>query len=56
MNQAAGGVLFTLSLVGWYLLASLMLQALDFPFDLPVGDLTIIPSGSSQRKAAEDMA
>jgi hypothetical protein len=35
----------------WYVLLGMMLQALDFPFDLPMGDLHLIPSGSEKRKA-----
>lgn len=45
-------------IIGWYLLLALMLTTVDFPFNLPVGDLShIIPSGTElrQRKKRSDL-
>ena len=38
--QAAGAFVFTFCMSGWYLFFSLILSALDFPFELPLGDLS----------------
>jgi len=40
--QAAGGFLFGCSLGGWYLLLVQLLASLEFPMNLPVGDMTNI--------------
>jgi hypothetical protein len=38
-------------IIGWYLLLALMLTTVDFPLNLPVGDLSqVVPSGTSLRK------
>jgi hypothetical protein len=37
---------------GWYLLFAQLLQALDFPFQLPVGDLSTRIKGASDKRAA----
>lgn len=39
-------------MAGWYLLTSIMLAVVDFPIQLPVGDLTGIVKGHSERAAA----
>lgn len=50
-NQAGGSTGFVVMIIGWYLLLALMLTTVDFPFNLPVGDLSqIIPSGTDLRK------
>ncbi|KAF2647974.1 hypothetical protein K491DRAFT_556493, partial [Lophiostoma macrostomum CBS 122681] len=46
MEIAAGASAFVSAAMGWYLLASQMLQAVDFPMQLPVGDLSTIVKGS----------
>ncbi|KAK9327750.1 GPR1/FUN34/yaaH family-domain-containing protein [Lipomyces starkeyi] len=38
--KAGGGCLLTCGLVGFYIFTVLMLSAVDFPFQLPVGDLS----------------
>lgn len=38
--QAAGAFVFTFCMSGWYLWFSLIMSALDFPFELPLGDLS----------------
>ncbi|CAK4015529.1 related to GPR1 and Fun34p [Lecanosticta acicola] len=47
---AGGATGFVVLIFGWYLLLALMLTTVDFPFDLPVFDLShIVPSGSDIR-------
>lgn len=42
---------FVVMIIGWYLLLALMLTTVDFPFNLPVGDLShIVPSGTELAK------
>ena len=49
--QAGGSTGFVVMIIGWYLLLALMLTTVDFPLNLPVGDLSqIIPSGTGLRK------
>ncbi|PTU21808.1 hypothetical protein P175DRAFT_0508722 [Aspergillus ochraceoroseus IBT 24754] len=53
--QVAGGaILFACSLGGWYLLLALLLPTVDFPFELPVGDLSCRIPSMSQRKLNKD--
>lgn len=54
-NQAGGACVFVFSVAGWYLLFSIMLQSVDFPICLPVGDLSTRFEGKSARekRAAE---
>lgn len=45
--------------MGWYYLFALMLGVIDFPLQLPVGDLSTLIKGYSEKheaKRAEDMA
>lgn len=39
-TKAAGAFAFVCTLAGWYLLVVILLDSLDFPFSLPVGDLS----------------
>jgi hypothetical protein len=39
--------------MGWYIFLSLILLAVDFPFRLPVGDLSTIVKGFSDKKTSE---
>jgi len=53
---AAGAFTFVTSMAGWWIFLAIMLAALDFPFQLPVGDLsTMIKGASEKRKAKENM-
>lgn len=50
---------FVVCMLGWYIFTSQMLLSVDFPFNLPVGDLsTVIKGGShrSKRKAERSAA
>jgi hypothetical protein len=54
LMHASGGAFFVVDLLGWYLFLVLVLASVDFPFDLPVGDLsTLIKGGSERRKLRE---
>ena len=47
--QAAGGLTFVICLLGWYLFFVQLLAAVDFPLNLPVGDLSRFVKGASER-------
>lgn len=47
---AAGGLTFVICLLGWYLFFVQLLAAVDFPLNLPVGDLSRFIKGASERK------
>ncbi|CDM31639.1 hypothetical protein DTO013E5_2089 [Penicillium roqueforti] len=49
-----GAVLFAACLGGWYLLFSLLLESVDFPLRLPVGDLSSHVPGLSQLQKKSD--
>lgn len=51
LQKAGGGTAFVVSLLGWYILLVQMLAALDFPWNLPVGDLSGFIKGASERAA-----
>jgi len=54
---AAGAFFFVTCCAGWWIFFAIMLAALDFPFQIPVGDLsTMIKSGSARTKEKESMA
>lgn len=55
--QIAGGAFaFLACVVGWWILLSLMLASVDFPVQLPLGDLTaIVPGYKSRHKESTDM-
>jgi uncharacterized protein len=48
-QTAAGGLTFTVCLLGWYLFFVQLLAAVDFPLNLPVGDLSRFIKGASER-------
>ncbi|MDI1492706.1 MAG: hypothetical protein OHK93_004488 [Ramalina farinacea] len=47
---ASGAFAFVTSLAGWWIFCAIMLASLDFPFSLPVGDLSRVIKGASERK------
>ena len=51
-QTAAGGLAFVVSLLGWYLFFVQLLAAVDFPLNLPVGDLSRFIKGASERAKA----
>jgi len=50
--HAAGGLTFVISLLGWYLFLVQLLASVDFPLNLPVGDLSRVIKGASERASA----
>ncbi|CZT13968.1 related to Y.lipolytica GPR1 protein and Fun34p [Rhynchosporium agropyri] len=53
---AAGAFTFVTSMAGWWIFFAIMLAALDFPFQLPVGDLSTLIKGASEKvKTQESM-
>jgi len=36
-------------MAGWYIFFAIMLAVIDFPFGLPVGDLSTVIKGASSR-------
>ncbi|KAF8537376.1 GPR1/FUN34/yaaH family-domain-containing protein, partial [Trichophaea hybrida] len=48
LQIAVGAMLLGVAMLGWYIFMAVMLAAVDFPFDLPVGDLSSVIKGSSE--------
>jgi hypothetical protein len=40
LQHVGAGLLFGVTLLGWYIFLALVLQAVDFPLSLPLGDLS----------------
>jgi len=53
---AAGACTFFTCCCGWWIFSAIMLASLDFPFQLPVGDLSTVIKGASEKKKARDLA
>jgi len=51
---AGGAVLWVTCVAGWYIFAAQILACVDFPFSLPVGDLSTLIKGASQRTAMKE--
>jgi hypothetical protein len=51
---AGGALTFVTCMSGWWIFFAIMLASLDFPFQLPVGDLSTIFKGASERKKAKE--
>jgi len=60
LTIAGGACAFVTSMAGWWIFFAIMLAALDFPFQIPVGDLSTLIKGQSARvkekREAESMA
>ncbi|KAL1968304.1 hypothetical protein VTN77DRAFT_2139 [Rasamsonia byssochlamydoides] len=52
LQIAGGAVLFVTCLAGWYLFFVQMLASVDFPYTLPVGDLSRVVKGRREREEA----
>lgn len=48
-QQAAGAFNFALCLPIWHIFIAQILDAVDFPFSLPVGDLSTVILGKNQK-------
>lgn len=51
---AGGAFTFVTSLSGWWIFFAIMLASLDFPFNIPVGDLSHIIRGASEKQKVKD--
>ncbi|KAB8264994.1 GPR1/FUN34/yaaH family-domain-containing protein [Aspergillus pseudonomiae] len=51
LKKVGGACLFVGAISGWYFLLVQMLASVDFPFTLPVGDLSRIVRGASDKSA-----
>jgi len=49
LQIAAGAFAFVTCMSGWWILFAIMLAALDFPFQLPVGDLSTMIMGATEK-------
>ena len=49
LQIAAGAFTFVTSMAGWWIFFAIMLASLDFPFQIPVGDLSTLIRGGSER-------
>ncbi|KAM3538327.1 hypothetical protein ARSEF1564_008752 [Beauveria bassiana] len=58
LEATTGGFVFILCIFGWYLLFAQLLRSVDFPLDLPVGDLSerLFVRRQKALKDAEDSA
>lgn len=52
LQTSAGALTFVVSLLGWYLFFVQLLASVDFPLNLPVGDLSRFIKGASERTKA----
>lgn len=53
---AAGALTFVTDMLGWYIFFAIMLASLDFPFSLPVVDLSRFVKGASDKAKAQHEA
>lgn len=49
-QEAAGAFTFVTCILGWYIFLAIMLASVDFPFDLPIVDLSGVVKGASEKK------
>lgn len=56
LQKAAGAFTFVTSMAGWWIFAAIMLAALDFPIQIPVGDLSTLIKGASEKQKIKDAA
>ena len=50
LQVAAGAFGFLAVMAGWWIFAAQMLQSVDWPIDLPVGDISHLIMGGTERK------
>jgi len=54
--QAAGAVMLVSCIAIWWIFFATMLEVLDFPFQIPVGDLSWMIKGASSRPEENSLA
>ncbi|KAF2626449.1 hypothetical protein BU25DRAFT_99608 [Macroventuria anomochaeta] len=52
-QEAAGAFAFVTCLLGWYIFFAIMLASVDFPFSLPIVDLSGIIKGASEKQKVD---
>ena len=52
-QEAAGAFTFVTCLLGWYIFLAIMLASVDFPFSLPIVDLSGMIKGASEKRKVE---
>jgi len=55
LAEAAGAFTFVTCLCGWYIFFAIMLASVDFPFDLPLVDLSSVVKGASEKRKVDHM-
>ncbi|KAJ4359855.1 uncharacterized protein N0V89_000411 [Didymosphaeria variabile] len=55
LQKAGGAFGFVTTLFGWWIFIAIMLASLDFPFEIPVGDLSGFIKGATERKSKESV-
>lgn len=53
--QATGACVFVFCVLGWYLLFAQLLATVEFPLDLPVGDLSKYWKKKAHKKQGADL-
>ncbi|MCJ1368152.1 hypothetical protein MMC16_007293 [Acarospora aff. strigata] len=54
LQVAAGAVCFVTCMAGWWIFLAQMLAAVDFPIQIPVGDISHLIPGASSRMAKQE--
>lgn len=49
-SQAGGACGFVTCMAGWYILLAVLLAIVDFPIQIPVGDLSTVIKGKSEKE------
>jgi len=55
LAEAAGAFTFVTCMCGWYIFFAIMLASVDFPFDLPLVDLSSVVKGASEKRKVDHM-
>ncbi|KAF4448981.1 hypothetical protein F53441_7631 [Fusarium austroafricanum] len=53
-QHAGAAILLVVSILGWYIFLSHILQSVDFPFSLPLGDLSVRVPGGTKKVVEEE--
>lgn len=54
-QHAGAALLLVVSLLGWYIFLAQVLLSVEFPFCLPLGDLSTVVPGRRQNATAKDV-
>lgn len=56
LQEAGGAFVFIFCIFGWHLELGLMLQSMDFPYELPMFDLSAMIPGTTDENAAKQVS